>query len=79
MSLSADQRFPWKQAPQHLQKNMQSAEVTGGERAIESYSEVKSDLFVCRSISVSSNVHNQQNRFDLTKILSLEYIFYLYS
>ena len=69
MSLSADQRFPWKQAPQHLQKNMQSAEVTGGERAIESYSEVKSDLFVCRSIS-ASKVHNQQNRFDLIKILS---------
>ena len=56
MSLSADQRFPWKQAPQHLQKNMQSAEVTGGERAIESYSEVKSDLFVCRSIFASSNM-----------------------
>ena len=50
MSLSADQRFPWKQVPQQLQTNMQRAEVSGGEPAIESYFEVKSDLFADLSL-----------------------------
>ena len=59
MSLSADQRFPWKQAPQHLQKNMQSAEVTGGERAIERYYEVKFDLFADLSLPLPKSITNR--------------------
>ena len=60
MSLSADQRFPWKQVSQHLQKkNMQSAEVTGGERAIESYYEVKFDLFADLSLPLPKSITNR--------------------
>ena len=59
MSLSADQRFPWKQVPQHLETNMQSAEVTGGERAIESYYEVKFDLFADLSVPLPMSIINR--------------------
>ena len=59
MSLSADQRFPWTQVSQHLQTNMQSTMVTGGERAIEGYSEVKSDLFADLFLPLPMSIINR--------------------